>query len=104
MSIVKKVNLLGIRIAWVLRHRWEKDKGLTNYEVWSMRRRLNLGVWFDRSRVVGPVKKGKNREETVKGTFNDSNLVNEYMIGFNLIFCKTWITIRFKPTLGLKVD
>lgn len=103
MSIVKKINILGIRITWVFRHRWEKDKSLTNYMVWDMRKRYKLGIWFNVDKVVGPVKRGKNRDETVKGTFTDSNLVNNYVVGFNLIVCKTWIIIKFKPTLGLKL-
>lgn len=103
MSIVKKINILSIRITWVLRHRWEKGKGLTNYEVWDMRKRYKLGIWFNVDKVVGPVKRGKNRDETVKDTFTNSNLVNSYVVGVNLIVCKTWITVKFKPTLGLKL-
>ena len=90
-------------MTFVLRHRWEKDKGLINYEVWDMRKRFKLGIWFERSKILGPVKKGKDRSETVGNTFNNSNLVNNYIIGLNLIICKTWMVIQFKPTLTLKM-
>ena len=101
MSSVKRFKIFKTTIVWVFRHRWEKDKDLTNHIVWEMRRRFKLGIWFERSKVVGPVKKGNNREERVKNTFNNSNLVNEYMIGLDLVICKTWVTIKFKPILKL---
>ena len=100
--MVKRLRIRNITIKWVLRHRWEENKGLTNYEVWSMRKRFKLGMWFERQQVVGPVQKGKDKDERVKNTFNNDNLVNEYMLGFDLVVCKTWFTIKFKPTLGLK--
>jgi hypothetical protein len=101
--MIKKVKISNLSMTFVLRHRWEKDKGLTNYMVWDMRKRFKLGIWCERQKAVGPVRKGKNRNETVGNTFNDNNLVNQYMIGLNLIVCKTWITIQFKPTLTLKI-
>lgn len=102
--MTKSIQIFNMGLLFVLRHRWEKDKGLTNYTVWEMRKRFKLGMWFERSKVVGPVKKGKNRNETVGNTFTESNLVNRYMIGLNLIVCKAWMTIQFKPTLTLKID
>jgi hypothetical protein len=104
MSTIKKFQIGRAGFTWVLRHRWEKDKGLTNHTVWEMRRRFKLGIWFERSKVVGPVRKGKDRSETVGNTFDNSNLVNNYMIGLDLIVCKTWISFSFKPTLKLKLD
>jgi len=101
--MVKNIKILNTRMTFVLRHRWEKDKGLTNYTVWEMRKRFKLGMWFERQKIVGPVRKGKDRNETVGNTFNDSNLVNQYMIGLNLIVCKAWMTIQFRPTLTLKM-
>jgi hypothetical protein len=100
--MTKEIRFLNIRALFVLRHRWEKDRDITNYEVWNMRRRYKLGLWFKKSRVVGPVRKGKNTKETAKNTFNESNLVNSYMIGLELIVCKMWMTLQFKPTLTLK--
>ncbi len=104
MSTVKNFKIGPVRFTWVLRHRWEKDKGLTNYIVWDMRKRYKLGLWYERNKVVGSVRKGKDKDQTVSKTFTQSNHVNRYTIGANLIVCKTWISFTFKPTLGLKVD
>lgn len=103
MSIIKKFKIGPARFTWVLRHRWEKDKGITNYTVWEMRKRHKLGLWYEKSKVVGPVRKGKHKDETVKNTFTQSNHVNNYTIGLDLIVCKTWISFTFKPTLGIKI-
>lgn len=103
MSIVKNFKIGPARFTWVLRHRWEKDKGLTNYTVWDMRKRYRLGLEYERSKVVGPVQKGKDKNQTVSKTFTQSNHVNRYTIGLDLIVCKTWISFTFKPTLGLKI-
>ena len=103
MSIIKKFKIGPARFTWVLRHRWEKDKGPTNYTVWEMRKRYKLGLWYEKSKVVGPVRKGKHKDETVKNTFIQSNHVNNYTIGLDLIVCKTWISFTFKPTLGVKI-
>ena len=104
MSIVKNFNIGPARFTWVLRHRWEENKGLTNYEVWDMRKRYHLGLWYEKNEVVGPVRKGKDKNETVGKTFTQSNHVNRYTIGLKLIVCKTWISFTFKPTLGIKVN
>ena len=104
MSVIKNFKIGPARFTWVLRHRWEEDKGLTNYIVWDMRKRYKLGFWFERSEVVGPVRKGKTKDEIVNNTFTQSNHVNRYIIGANLIVCKTWIAFTFRPTLGIKVD
>lgn len=103
MSTVKEFKIGPARFTWVLRHRWEKDRDLTNYTVWEMRRRLKLGVWYEKSEVVGPVRRGKHKDETVKNTFTESNLVNDYAIGLDLIVCKTWVSFTFKPVFGIKI-
>jgi hypothetical protein len=102
MSTIKKLKLGPLRLTWVLRHIWEEDRDITNYTVWSMRKRPEFGIWFDREKAVGPVKKGKDKSETVNKTFNKSNHVKLYIIGLKLFVCHTWIKIQFKPTLGLK--
>lgn len=103
MSIVKRLNIGTLHLKWVLRHIWEEDRSITNYTVWSMRKRPELGLWLNKEQAVGPVKKGKDRSETVNKTFTESNHVNVYTIGLKLFVCHTWITIQFKPTLGLKI-
>lgn len=102
MSVIKKIKIGPLRLTWVLRHIWEKDKDITNYTVWSMRKRPELGIWFNSESAVGSVKKGKDKNETVNKTFNKSNHVKIYTIGLKLFVCHTWVTIQLKPTLGLK--
>ena len=68
------------------------------------RKRYKLGFWYEKSQVVGPVRKGKDKDQTVSKTFIQSNHVNRYTIGANLIVCKTWISFTFKPTLTLKLN
>lgn len=99
--IVKQIKIGPARIKWVFRHIWEKDKSISNYEVWKMKKRPEIGIWFERHRVIGPVKKGENVNKTIKNTFSENNLVNEYMIRLKLIIFYTWITLRFKPILEL---
>ena len=100
--MLRRVKIGPMRLKWVLRHIWEKDRDLTNHTVWSMRRKPELGIWFNKSQAVGPVKKGNDRSETVSKTFTKSNLVNVYQIGFNLVVCQIWFEFQFKPTFGLK--
>lgn len=88
-----------MKIKFVCRHIWEKDRSLSNYEVWSMRNTPQLGIWFKRGKAVGRLKKGTNQNETIKQTFDKSNLVPFYMIGFNLIVCKIWFNITLGKTL-----
>lgn len=94
-----KIKIGPFRSNFVLRHRWEKDRSISNYTVWDMRRRFKLGIWFERSKAVGPIRKGINREETVNRTFTKSNYVNTYMFGMDLIVCKCWIDFSFKPKM-----
>ena len=98
--MVKYIKLGPVRLEWVLRHIWEEDITYTNYEVWDMRKRPQLGIWFNREKAVGPVKKGNNSKETASKTFSENNLVNIYTMGLKLFVCHTWIRIQFKPTLG----
>jgi hypothetical protein len=103
--MVKKIKIGKLRLTWVFKHFWEKDRDMTtNWDVWMMRKKLSLGIWVERIRVVGPTKHGKNREETIEKTFKNSNLVNEYVIGLNFILVKTWVKFRFAPVMKLKID
>jgi hypothetical protein len=102
--MVKKIKIGKLRLTWVFKHFWEEDRDMTNWDVWMMRKKLSLGIWVERIRIVGPTKHGKNREETVEKTFKKSNLVNEYVIGLNVILIKTWIKFRFAPVMKLKID
>lgn len=104
--MVGRTKIGKFRATWVLRHRWEKGAkdGILgdNYEAHKIRTELQLGIWAKKSRVVGLVKRGSNRDKTIKKTFGADNLVNNYMIGLNLIVCKVWVDFTFKPTFGKK--
>jgi hypothetical protein len=102
-SVIKKIKIGSFRATWVVRHRWEEGakKGiLGNYEANNIRTNWQLGIWTKRSKVVGSVKRGSNTKETTKQTFSGDNLVNNYMIGLNLIVLKTWVDFTFRPTFG----
>ena len=100
--MIKRTKIGSFRASFVLRHRWEKGNGIDNYTATQMKKEWNLGVWVKKNKVVGQVKKGKDRDKTIEETFNEVNLVNNYMIGLNLIVCKVWVDFTFKPTFGRK--
>ena len=102
--MIARTKVGGFRATWVLRHRWEKgsDSILENYDAHQIRNNWQLGIWFERSKAVGPKRAGKDKSETIKQTFSEGNLVNCYMIGLNLIVAKVWVDFKFSPTLGLK--
>ena len=102
--MIGRTKIGGFRASWVLRHRWEKGANsmIENYTANDIRNSLKLGIWFKKYQVVGTLKKGKDREQTVKKTFGKNNLVNCYMIGLDLIVCKAWVDFKFRPTFGKK--
>lgn len=99
--MVKKIKIGRFRSTLVLRHRWESDQSISNYEIWRMRKEYKLGAWFKINKTVGTVKRGQDSQETAKKTFVSDNLVNTYMIGLDLIVCKMWVDFRFNPVLEL---
>lgn len=99
--MIKKFEIGSMMVNWTFRHIWEENQSLSNYEVFQMKKRLELGMWYQKSKVVGPIKKGNNREETIDKTFKKDNHVNSHMIGLKLIVCQTWITVKFHPILEL---
>jgi hypothetical protein len=102
-SVIKKIKIGSFRATWVVRHRWEegaKDGMISNYEANQIRTNWQLGIWAKKYKVVGRVKGGNNRSETIKKTFGGDNLVNNYMVGINLIVLNTWVDFTFRPTFG----
>jgi len=99
---MKKLKINSFKCTFVLRHRWEEGSKsiLKNYEAHKIRTNWQLGIWARIDKVVGSVKQGSNKTETVKKTFTGENLVNDYYIGLNLIVCKVWVNFSFKPTFG----
>jgi hypothetical protein len=102
--MIARTKIGGFRATWVLRHRWEDGSKsiLENYEAHRIRTNWQLGIWFNRSKAVGPRRAGKDNSDSIKKTFGSDNLVNCYMIGLNLIVAKVWVDFKFSPTLGLK--
>jgi len=101
------LKLFGYTLTFVLRHRFEKKKEmkfpemddngefteeLTNEQLKELRdsmyewRQWELGLWYKRYKVVG--RKNFNKLEW------NNNLVYEYMVGINLLWVKTWMTIE----------
>jgi hypothetical protein len=104
--MIAKTKIGPFRATWVLRHRWEKGSkdGIlgSNYEGYRLRNEFKLGIWAKRNKVVGAVKRKSGNKADVAKTFSGDNLVNNYMIGLDLIVCKVWVDFTFKSTLGNK--
>ncbi len=99
--MIKVIKIGSFRCNFVLRHIWEGDSDsvfCSNYIVYKMKRTKSLGIWFKKDKIVGPTRKTGN----IKDTFLPDNLVNNYMIGFDLIVLKMWFDFTFKPTFGNK--
>lgn len=84
---VVRVNVLGLNLCFVFRHKW--DKPLKERKFDGEFRDYKLGLWYKPSKIVGC------------NDFNDpskwgSNMVASHMIGINLIVCKLWLTIDYK--------
>lgn len=80
--MIKKIKLGKTEFLFVFRHKWD-NRNKQTYD--SNFRDYRLGIWFKRSKIVG--KKGFNKPKEWK-----NNIVNDYMIGINLIICKMWVT------------
>lgn len=89
--MVSKINILGYRIEFVLRHRFEKNLDFTDkYLYWKD---YKLGIWLKRYKTVSKPKNGP----AVIG--KDGTLSNNYMLGIDFIFCKFWIDICYRPLI-----
>jgi hypothetical protein len=99
--MVKNIKIGCFRCSFVLRHIWEGDSDdvfCSNYLVYEMKQKKSLGIWFKNDKIVGPaIKNGSPKE-----TFQADNLINNYMLGFDLIVFKFWFDFTFKPSLGTK--
>lgn len=93
---IKEVKILGYDFVFVFRHRYEKDdenKLLDNHTMW---REWELGFFFKRNKVVG------KRNFSSPKKWHD-NLVKEYMLGVNLLWCKAWFTVS-KGSMNIKMN
>lgn len=102
--MIKRIKTKRFKANFVLRHRWEDGDMITNYTAARMKNEWELGIWAKRYEAVGPVRRGKSKQDTIKNTFNNKNHVKCYMIGINLIICKMWVDFSFKPTFAIKID
>lgn len=94
---LKEIKILGYDLVLVFRHRYEKDDdGEKLLSSMTMFREWELGFFYKRMKVVGKKNFKKPKEWR-------NNLVNQYMLGINLLWCKAWITIS-KGTMKLKIN
>lgn len=87
--MVKKITIFGWELSFVFRHRWESSDPIDTYE-WNT---LSLGIWYKMYRVI----KKPNHEQAI--LLQRAKLVNQYMIGINLLWCKFWFTICYMPLI-----
>ena len=83
------MTILGFRISFVFRHKFEKNRGKIDKILYW--RQYNLGLWFKSYKTVskpkdGPEIIGKN------GTTSRS-----FLFGIDLLICKFWINICYRP-------
>jgi hypothetical protein len=90
--MVKSFSLYNINISLVFRHKW--DKRSKDLDDRTFKGKWNLGLFFRRSKIVGK----KDFSNPKKWS---SNLVNDYMIGFNLLVISGWIEFN-KGGMGFK--
>lgn len=81
--MIKKLKIGKIKFIFVFRHKWDNNEIGYNSEF----RDYRIGFWFKRNRMVGSKNFNKPKE------WGD-NLVNEYMIGVDLIICKMWVSFN----------
>jgi len=82
MATVKTYDFGKTRITLVWKYRYSKNKEtLDSFIDW---RDWRIAIWFKRNKMVG--KKHFNRPKDW-----NANLVNDYMLGFDLLIFKGWI-------------
>lgn len=70
----KNVKIHKIDLTFTFRHKWDTDnKYLSGFSAYD------LGLFYKRSKIF---------------TFDETTLINRYIIGINLIICKMWIAIN----------
>ena len=78
----KIIKIGKIKFTFVFRDEWD-NKNELKYN--SEFRYYRIGLWFRKNRIVGSKNFNKPKEWS-------KNLINEYMLGVDLIICKVWIT------------
>jgi len=85
--MIKKMNVRGLRINLIFKHRWQKLEHF-EYNTWKS---YELGLWFKKNKVVSKPLKGP----AVLGPGGKTS--NAYMFGINLLVVKMWIDICYRP-------
>lgn len=86
--MVKKIIIFGWELTFVFRHRWESESDMIDKYEWNT---WGLGVWYRRYKVI----KKPNHGQAILG--QRAKLVNQHMLGINLLVCKFWFTICHRP-------
>lgn len=89
------IKIFGYNFTFVFRHRFEKEDERVLLDRFTMWREWELGFFFRRFQIVG--KKNFHKPEEW-----DNNLVYEYMLGVNLLWCKAWFTVH-KGGMSIKM-
>ncbi len=80
--MIKRLKIGENKFTLVFRHKWDnKDE----YKILSEFNDYRIGLWFKINKIVG--KKEFNTPDEWS-----NNLVNNYMLGLDLIICKMWVT------------
>ena len=88
--MVKKITISGWELTFVFRHRWEDESDMISKYEWNT---LGLGIWFKKYRVI------KKPNHAASLLNQRAKLVNQYMFGINLLICKFWFTICYRPLI-----
>ena len=86
--MIKRINLFGWELKFVIRHRWETDMDSLDKFEWNT---ISLGIWYKKYRVI----RKPNHAQAI--LLQRAKLVNQHMLGINLLVCKFWFTICFRP-------
>jgi hypothetical protein len=84
MTQIKRLNIKGLEFVFVGKYRYDKD--IDDLERISTWKDWKLGFWFRKFEVVG----SKNFQHPKEWR---NNMVNQYMIGCELLLFQGWITI-----------
>lgn len=81
--MIRSIKIGKTKFTFVFRHKWDKN---TLDEI-KYNTEYRLGLWFKKYKIVGAKNFNKPKEW-------GKNLVNDYMIGIDLIVCKLWVSFN----------
>ncbi len=86
--MIKRINLFGWELKFVFRHRFEKDLDFQDRFDWTT---YGIGIWYKKYRTISKPK----HNAAILG--QRATLVNQHMLGMNLLVCKFWFTLCYRP-------